>query len=180
MPSSVQVYSDTQANILALTAANIAAGSLLLATDTLKLYFCNGTAIQGIGAVLATAISNTSAGLKVTGNLNPSFTPVKNSDLLILGNVNISTYGSGTLGIAVTYNQCTSGTKAAQTDQLFLMPTSTKTTTVSTAGNAAGVWKLVPTVIRASGGKSVQLKTTGTISTSAWTVDYQVIQLTGP
>ena len=182
MPSSIQVYTDTSANILALTPSTVAAGSLLYASDTNVLYMCNGTAIQPLSNSLAT-ISKASVGMTAKGNLNPTFTPTKNSAILIGAQLSVTTYSSGTLGVQVTYNKATVGTQASQSDVLMMITSVGFSThqylNVTTAGASKGIFKTIPVIIYASGGKVVQLKTSGNFS-GAYTAAWEIIQLSGP
>lgn len=154
-------------------------GAIFIETDTQVVFQWNGTAWIVIPSLVAFV---SSAGLTASGNLNPgtgvasSFKPAVNSLMSVDGMLNVTSYTSGTVGVAVTYNVATSGTKAAQTDQIFVSPTSTKTTTLSTAGNAVGVWSLTRKTFYASGGKVIQLKLTGegTWKTSAYVFLYRI------
>lgn len=180
MPSASSVYQDTQANILALTASQVSKGSLLFATDTSTFFVSDGVSIKSLAAY-EYAVNGSSAGLTVTGNLNPTFTPAKNALMEVTGFMNITTYTSGSLGFAVNYSRATSGTLASATENLPLVKGvgagwGGKNLAASTAGNATGSWKVIAATFEASGGKAVQPLTNGNFA-GKYTVYWQISQL---
>lgn len=136
----------------------------------------NGISTAGIGGGGIILVANTSSGLTGGGNLNPSFTPTANADVWYQGTLDVTSYSSGSVGVALNAVYSTAGASATNFNSLVRRINGGSGGNISSTAAAAGIYSFFLHA-KTSGGKAIQPKTTvGGGNSLKYTIDWELVE----